>query len=415
MQPTPVRALAARFCAILLSMGLSGWASAPIAAQPPAAGGGSQGDARVFHQAQVEARILSAPRLFDGSDGKRHAAYELRITSFQSEEDPLTLIRVRVFADGARISLETVDGGAIASRLAQPPQDGDPGDGLPIPSGRSRTLFLWLTLPPGSQPHALRHELEFRTGKGLLQRADAIRVPVVGSAPIRIAAPLRGGRWLAAEGPGNHLSHHWGSLVAIDGTLSDPQRFAIDWFGLDDGDHAVRGAPASPASTVDEDWIGYGSDLLAVADGVVVDARDGIANGKPLAPQEAPDDLTNRTLSGNFVVLRIAPGVYAHYAHMQSGSLTVRIGQRVRHGAVIGHLGQTGAAGAPHLHFHISDRPTFEQSQGLPFAIDSFTLLDRGKTIEGLLDPARPSSRPASAPRAYRAAMPLDGDIVTFP
>ena len=100
---------------------------------------------------------------------------------------------------------------------------------------------------------------------------------------------------------------------------------------------------------------------------------------------------------------------------MQSGSLAVKIGQQVRRGAVIGHLGQTGAAGAPHLHFHISDRPTFERSQGLPFVIDSFTLLDRGKTIEGLLDPTRPLSRPASPPKAYRAAMPLDGDIVTFP
>jgi murein DD-endopeptidase MepM/ murein hydrolase activator NlpD len=386
-----------------------------IAAPPSTPDAGSRPEETAVHQAQVEARILFAPRLVDGSDGRRHAAYELRITSFQSDEDPLKLVGVRVFADQAAIPLETLEGGAVASLLGQPPQDGDPGDGVAIPSGRSRTLFLWLTLPPGAQPLALRHELDFRTSRGTRQRAGDIAAPVVRAAPIRIAAPLRGGRWLAAEGPGNQRSHHWGGIVAIDGTLSDPQRFAIDWFGLDDGDRAVRGTHDSPAATVDEDWIGYGRDVLAVADGVVVDARDGIANGKPLAPQETPDDLTNRTLYGNFVVLRIAPGIYAHYAHMKSGSLTVRIGQHVRRGAVIGHLGQTGAAGAPHLHFHISDRPTFERSQGLPFVLDSFTLIDRGKTIEGLLDPARLPSPPASPPKAHRADMPLDGDIVTFP
>jgi murein DD-endopeptidase MepM/ murein hydrolase activator NlpD len=399
-----------RHLAILLAAILSG-----AAAPPPASPVAPRHQDAPVHQAQVEARIVAAPQPVRGSDGARHLAYELRITSFQSDTDPLTLVRIAIYADDARTPLETLDGAAIGTLLAQPPQEDDPKDGVPIASGRSRTFFLWLTLPAGIPPRALRHQLVFRTGAGALQRADDIRTPVIEAAPVRIAAPLRGGRWLAAEGPGNRLSHHWGSMVAIDGTLSDPQRFAIDWFGLDDGDHAFRGPRASPAATTDEDWIGYGGDVLAVADGVVVDARDGIANGTPLAPQDTPDDLTNRTLYGNFVVLRIAPGRYAHYAHLRSGSLAVRIGQRVRRGAVIGHLGQTGAAGAPHLHFHISDRPTFEQSQGLPFVIDAFTVRDRGKRIEDMLDPDRPPPSPRPSPSAHRLEMPLDGDIITFP
>jgi len=86
----------------------------------------------------------------------------------------------------------------------------------------------------------------------------------------------------------------------------------------------------------------------------------------------------------------------------------------VRRGAVIGHLGQTGAAGARHLHFHISDRPTFEQSQGLPFVIDAFTVRDRGKRIEDMLDPDRPPPSPRPSPSTHRLEMPLDGDIITF-
>ena len=121
-------------------------------------------------------------------------------------------------------------------------------------------------------------------------------------------------------------------MVAIDGTLSIPQRFAIDWFGLDAGNHSIRGAHDSLAATVDEDWIGYRSDVLAVADGVVVDARDGAPNGKPLAPETVPDDLTARTLYGNFVILRIAPGDLRALRPFRTRQRRGQIGQRVRRG-----------------------------------------------------------------------------------
>jgi len=146
---------------------------------------------------------------------------------------------------------------------------------------------------------------------------------------------------------------------------------------------------------------------------VVVDARDGAPDGKPLTPMATPDDLTARSLYGNFVVLRIAPGIYAHYAHLDRGSVRVRIGQRIRRGAVIGLLGQTGAAGAPHLHFHLSDRATFEQSEGLPYVIQAFTALGR-TSVEATFDPAKPVALGPSPTGKRRAELPLDGSVVTF-
>ena len=366
------------------------------------------------HQAQVEARILCAPRIVPGSDGRRHLAYELRITSSQDGDDPIRLVRMAVFADRATAPLAMIEGADIGALLSQPPQEEEARDGVAIRSGRSRTFFFWLSLPPGTPPSSLRHRLVFRDGKGETAQADNVDTPILQAPPIRIGPPLRGGRWLAVEGPGNHRSHHWGGSVAIDGKLTIPQRFAIDWFGLDDGNHSVRGVHDSLASTVDADWVGYGRDVLAVADGVVVDARDGIANGRPMTPLESPDDLTARTLYGNFVILRIAPGTYAHYAHLQEGSLGVKIGQKIKRGDVLGRLGQTGAAGAPHLHFHVSDRPTFEQSEGLPYSIDAFVLLGRA-TMEDTFDPAKPVDLLAAQPGPRRSELPLDGSVVTFP
>lgn len=368
----------------------------------------------VAHQAQIEARVISAPREVAGSDGHRHLAYELRVTSFQSDDDPLKLVRLAIFPGHATVPLTVIEGDALYGLLNRAATDSDPKDGVGIATGRSMTFFLWLTLPAGTRPDSLRHQLLFRTAKGLVERADNVRTTVVATAPVRIGAPLRGGRWLVTDGPGNHLSHHWGSMVAIDGTLSIPQRFAIDWFGLDAGNHSLRNKYDALTSSVAKDWVGYGQDVLAVADGVVVDTRDGIAGHKPLSPQTVPDDLTARTLYGNFVVLKIGPDIYAHYAHLQQGSVAVRVGTHVRRGAVIGHLGLTGSAGAPHLHFHISDRPTFEQSEGLPFVIDAFTLYGQAK-IEESFDLTKRVD--LLGPKTHRRSneLPLDNSVVSFP
>lgn len=382
----------------LLCMFSFGAASSATGDEPPA------------HQAQVEARIAWPPQAFRGSDGERHLAYELQLTSFQDDDDPLTLVQLALYADRAGTPLKTVRGPALLALAGRPERD---GEGLPLAAGKSITLFMWVALPPGARPATLRDHLLLRTRKGTLQRADDIRTSLVEPSPVAIAPPLRGGPWLAVEGPGNHLSHHWGSMVAIGGKRTIPQRFAIDWFKLDARNHSLRGPHDGLVSTVDEDWIGYDQQVLAVADGVVVDARDGIPNGKPMTPLAPPEDLTARSLYGNFVVLRIAPGVYAHYAHLKAGSLTVRTGQRIHSGAVIGRLGQTGAAGAPHLHFHLSNRPVFEGSEGLPFVIDSFTRIG-GTKIEETFDVAKAVELLTPSKTRAKSALPLDGDVVLF-
>lgn len=68
----------------------------------------------------------------------------------------------------------------------------------------------------------------------------------------------------------------------------------------------------------------------------------------------------------NYVYIIHDDGQESVYAHLAFRSVTVKVGQRVRRGQVIGLSGQTGYATYPHLHFGVYDsddncvRPIFK-------------------------------------------------------
>lgn len=363
-------------------------------------------------QAPVEAHPLHAPQAVMGGDGVRRLYYELDIGNFYADTGVLKLTAASVYADGDAKPLATFAGADLA-RLLRPNKELDADNSLAIPAGTHTLLLIAAPLPAnGKAPSVLRHKLTFNTDKGVQQTADDIPVAVTAKAPVTLGMPLRGGLWLADEGPGNAQSHHWGSAVAQNGRLTVPQRYAIDFFGLDAQGHAV-GAPVEKlAESRVEDWVGWNSDVLAVADGVVRDVQVDVADRKPLSPQEQPDELTARTLYGNFVVLEIAPGVFAHYAHLRKNSVQVKPGDRVKRGALLGHLGLTGGAGAPHLHFHVSDKPTFADSQGLTFVFEVYTPVGHATEGEALNNTSAITLSTHAA--KVRQRMPLDGDIIGF-
>jgi murein DD-endopeptidase MepM/ murein hydrolase activator NlpD len=73
---------------------------------------------------------------------------------------------------------------------------------------------------------------------------------------------------------------------------------------------------------------------------------------------------------GNYVVIHGDDGYWYAYMHFREGSV-VRPGDRVKAGELIGHVGSTGDASGPHLHFEVWDGPW--QAGGHP--IDPLPLL----------------------------------------
>jgi hypothetical protein len=117
-----------------------------------------------------------------------------------------------------------------------------------------------------------------------------------------------------------------------------------------------------------------GINVRAAAEGVVLGARDGMADvGIAGAGREALKDVE----CGNGVLLRHAGGWDTQYCHMAQGSIAVKRGDSVARGQVLGRIGLSGMTEFPHLHFALrrNGKPVD------PYAIDGAETCGAGRSV----------------------------------
>ena len=76
--------------------------------------------------------------------------------------------------------------------------------------------------------------------------------------------------------------------------------------------------------------------------------------------------------SPNAIPIEQPSGLTITSLNLQPGSLTVRVGDRVSHGQVLGLLGNSGNSDISHLHFHVTVSLSPLASDGLPYEFRSF-------------------------------------------
>ena len=350
------------------------------------------------------------------ANGKQWLVYELHITSFFT--NILELTRVEVLRDGGKKPLDSYQDEELTTRIAHaglwatdPTLPVDQPDKRIIGPGRRAVMYLLISFDSVADiPKNLRHRLYFKpTAISASDNEDVVEgspIAVDRKAPLVLGAPLRGEGWVAVRGPSNDSGHRRASVV-VGGKARIPQRFAIDWSRIDADGRTYHRDLATNANWLSNNAnsLSYGAEVLAVANAVVADVKDGIPENE-WGPDKRAVPITVDNVAGNYVILDLGKGNFALYAHLQPKSIRVRIGQKVRRGQVLALLGNSGHSDGPHLHFHVANGNSFLRAEGVPYVFESFE-------VQGQLGNWKPPSTAKADKR--RREIPIDNAVVRFP
>lgn len=358
------------------------------------------------------AEVIAPPIPVPATDGKVHLAYELQLTNALGQDVTVTSVAVKagdkplLTLTGDRLSywMRTLGGQEPTTKLG-PGQssvvwldvviDG-PTDSTPaVPQELSHTIVTNLTKPmPPLLPPTMTE--------------DVAPVTVSTHEPPVISPPLDGPRWVDANSCCDMTAHRM-ALNPLNGKLWAAERFAIDYLQMSPDGTIFRGDASKP-----ESYPYFGADIHAVADGPVVSVVDGLP--EQVAGQ-SPTGLPLDQYGGNHIVQDIGDGNYAFYAHLKTGTVKVKPGDRLSTGQVIANLGNSGNTDAPHLHFHVMSTPDPLMANGIPFIFKSFKLDGRLASMNGVDDlvAGKPAPvQPGFTARDEENVSPLVLDVMTY-
>jgi len=158
------------------------------------------------------------------------------------------------------------------------------------------------------------------------------QVSVKRSDAVVLDSPLVG-EWFVLNG---------GHSVLLNGH-SPNESNALDFVRLGANGRTHTGGTEAPLT----EYAGFGSPLLAPADGQIVEVTD----GHPDSPAGTNSDHSNHLL------IDIGGGRYVSMAHLKHGSVTVKVGDVVRSGQSVAAVGNNGNSNEPHLHLQAQDSP----------------------------------------------------------
>lgn len=175
------------------------------------------------------------------------------------------------------------------------------------------------------------------------------------------------GRWRAQNSPANKVPSHGTPMFATSYAIDLVHVTERGWTAPIGVTSLVRPEPAAR-------FPGFGRDILAPVDGVVVAVHDGVPDhpayrGFPSIRyalrqrQRAAGGW--EALAGNHVMIE-AGSTTVVLCHLQHGSVAVVAGQHVAVGTAIGRCGNSGNSTEPHVHIQAIDTPDVQRANAVP-------------------------------------------------
>lgn len=178
------------------------------------------------------------------------------------------------------------------------------------------------------------------------------------------------GRWLVFWGGDTpELNHHHDDRA---------QRFAFDFLGVGPDGQTFRGD-----GTRNEDYYAFGRDVLAPADGIVIEVIEGVRDN-------TPGSMNPYAALGNAVFIQHSPHEVSVLAHFQQGSIQVKVGDRVQQGQTLGRCGNSGHSSEPHLHYHLQHTAVIQDAVGIKCFFKDVVVEDRqGRSLRPTYSPIK--------------------------
>jgi hypothetical protein len=167
-------------------------------------------------------------------------------------------------------------------------------------------------------------------------------------------------RWLVFwGGDTRELNHHH--------DVSN-QCFAFDLVGVGEDGKTRQGD-----GTRNEDFYAFGREVLAPADGAVIQVIEGVRDN-------TPGSMNPYSAVGNCVMIQHREDEVSVLAHFKQGSIIVKVGDQVKRGQLLGQCGNSGNSSEPHIHYHLQNSPVLQDGLGIKCVFQKLVLTKDGKT-----------------------------------
>ncbi|MBE9515381.1 MAG: M23 family metallopeptidase [Proteobacteria bacterium] len=205
--------------------------------------------------------------------------------------------------------------------------------------------------------------------------------------PIVVEFPLRG-EWIAPNTPGYRIPSH--------GTDQLAQTYAYDLMQIDwrypKGFRFFK-KPYMSALLFGvrlKECICWSQPIFAPFDCEIIEAEDGTKERDPVhflrdiyvvlkngLSFKEKQNREMKQLLGNYIILK-GEHCYAFIAHARTGSINVKLGDKIKTGMKLAEVGHSGNSTAPHLHFQLMDSPILMSAKGLPCCFREYEVLEEG-------------------------------------